>query len=130
MSKEDTYCTLCGARGHMAKDCKWLRVCVLSTLSQINVDKNTHLCDTNDVVNSEVSMKYKFFNGIVLINNAFVTGERPVQSFGILGGRSDFDTRDMRVLWDGCLDSPEYIPNGKVIYVKGEHSIVPGSVPR
>ncbi len=75
-------------------------------------------------------MKYKFVNGMVIVSKTFVTGETPVQAFGICGGRPDFDFNSMRVLWDGCLDAPEYIPAGKMVAVLGENSIVPASVSR
>ena len=75
-------------------------------------------------------MKYKFVNGMVIEPKTFVTGETPIQAFGICGGRPDFDFNTMRVLWAGCLDAPDHIPNGKVVLVQSESSIVPGSVPR
>lgn len=38
-NKKDLYCTLCGAQGHMAKDCKWLRV---KNIFKYLLTKNKH----------------------------------------------------------------------------------------
>lgn len=46
----------------------------------------------------------------------FYTGEVPVQHFGPeFGAQPAFERLDYaasRALWSGCLDAPDYIPNG------------------
>lgn len=48
------------------------------------------------------------------VNGGERTGETPVQSFGILGGREDFDADRG---WQYCLDAPELLPAGSVLPV-------------
>ena len=72
----------------------------------------------------------KVFNGYSVEPRTFVTGDIPDQSFGICGGREDFETRECRSMWAGCLDAVEYIPTGAVKVVESEGVIVPRSVAR
>lgn len=69
----------------------------------------------------------KTFNGYGVMDSTFVTGELPVQAYGICGGREDFDGRECRSLWSGCLDAVENIPTGVMKVVESEGVIVPGS---
>lgn len=46
--------------------------------------------------------------------SAAITGELPIQAFGILGGREDFD---MDRGWGYCLDATELMPAGSVLPV-------------
>jgi hypothetical protein len=69
-------------------------------------------------------------NGFEVLSRTFVTGETPLQAYGIFGGRPDFDSRDMWLLWDGCLDAPEFIASGKLVVNMSENSIVPAYVVR
>jgi hypothetical protein len=72
----------------------------------------------------------KTFNGYGVMDSTFVTGELPVQAFGVCGGREDFDSRECRSMWAGCIDAVEYIATGGMKIVKSEGVIVPGSRPR
>ena len=73
----------------------------------------------------------KSFNGISVLERTFITGESPIQKFGVSGGREDFyNTAALRDLWDVCIDAQEYIPSGKVFLVQSESTIVPGCIPR
>ena len=69
----------------------------------------------------------KQFNGFSLESRTFVTGDIPSEAFGILGGREDFSTRALQATWYGCIDAPEFVPNGKLAVVEDEGCIVPGS---
>ena len=69
----------------------------------------------------------KEFNGYSVYTSTLVTGEIPVQAYGVLGGREDFDSLDCRSMWAGCIDAVDYIPTGIVKIVETEGSIVPGS---
>ncbi len=69
----------------------------------------------------------KTFNGYGFEVSTFITGELPVQAYGVCGGREDFESRECRSMWAGCIDAVEYVPTGGVKLVKSEGVIVPGS---
>lgn len=66
-------------------------------------------------------------NNLAVMDRTFVTGEIPIQAYGILGGREDFSGYALRSLWNGCIDAVEYVPTGQVRVVRIEDSIVPCS---
>jgi hypothetical protein len=72
----------------------------------------------------------KEINGYYVESRTFVTGELPIQAYGVHGGREDFDGRECRSMWAGCIDAVEYIPTGAVTVVESEGTIVPRSRPR
>jgi len=69
----------------------------------------------------------KQINGFDVINSTFITGERPVQYYGICGGRDEFE-KDLS--WDGCIDASSAIPTGRVRVVAPEWIIVPCAMRR
>lgn len=70
------------------------------------------------------------FNGYCVYASTFVTGDLPLQAYGVRGGREEFEGRECRSMWAGCIDAVEYIPTGAVKVIESEGSIVPGSRPR
>jgi len=76
-------------------------------------------------VNSEVGMKE--FNGYWVEPRAFVTGDLPVEAYGVCGGREDFASRECRSMWAGCIDAVDYITTGGLIVEESERIIVPES---
>lgn len=53
--------------------------------------------------------------------SAATTGDIPVAVYGIMGGDPEFcgeiSYADCKALWSGCLDAPDYIPQGDVVAV-------------